>query len=169
MAQPFGYSEIKVPIARVMSSELPNKCILRPALANDMWNIRKLVFSAKLEPTQLRWSNFWVIECEEKIIACGQLRSYLGAQELGSLVVDSKWRSQGIGSYLAKHLIAQATQPLYLECASYLSNFYTRLGFTPVAMEDLPKALKWKFGFTQLATKIVPILSLKIMRYAASS
>jgi amino-acid N-acetyltransferase len=144
---------------------LPTGCILRPASASDIWQIRKLVFSAKLDPTQLRWQQFYVIECDNKIVACGQLRSFSGTQELSSLVVVPAWRKQGLGSYLVKHLIQQASQPLYLECASWLEQFYTGFGFVSISWREVPSPLKEKFRMTQLATKIVPIMSLKVMQY----
>ncbi|NJL62944.1 MAG: GNAT family N-acetyltransferase [Methylacidiphilales bacterium] len=144
---------------------LPVNHHLRRANVEDMWKIRKLVFSAKLEPTQLRWSNFWVIETEGEIIACGQLRSHGEVQELGSLVVTAKWHKQGLGGYLTQHLIQQATKPLYLECASWLTSFYRRFGFVEVSLQNLPQPLKRKFGFTQFLTSIFPIISLKIMQY----
>lgn len=145
---------------------LPPECVLRPASAEDIWAIRKLVLSAKLDPTQLRWFQFWVIEFEGRIVACGQLRSFSGAQELGSLVVASGWRDRGLGSYLVNHLIQSATQPLYLEClGSRLAKFYTRFGFVPIAWQDLPQSLRGKFGFSQLASALFPIISVKIMQY----
>lgn len=150
---------------RDMSFVLPSQCVLRPAHASDIWQIRKLVFSAKLDPTQLRWQQFFVIECDSKIVACGQLRSFSGAQELGSLVVVPAWRNQGLGSCLVKHLIKQSTQPLYLECASRLTQFYTSFGFLPISWKEVPSPLKWKFGITQLATKVVPIMSVTVMQY----
>ncbi|MGH2414350.1 MAG: GNAT family N-acetyltransferase, partial [Microcystaceae cyanobacterium] len=129
------------------------------------WSIRKLVFLAKLDPTQLRWSQFWVIECEEKIVACGQLRSFPEAQELGSIVVAKRWRNKGLGTYLTKHLIQTATQPLYLEClGSQLTSFYTRLGFVPVSWQELPPSLKLKFGFSTLAATLFR-LPLNLMQY----
>jgi amino-acid N-acetyltransferase len=150
------------------SSSLPADCILRPGATSDMWAIRRLVLSANLDPTQLRPEQFWLIECQGKIVACGQLRSFEGAQELGSLVVAPAWRDRGLGSYLAQHLILQATQPLYLEClGDKLVRFYTRLGFVPVAGEELPPSLKWKFGITQLAAKLLPFLHLTLMQYRA--
>lgn len=144
---------------------LPNSCILRPASAQDIWSIRKLVFSAKLDPTQLNWRQFLVIEFEEKLVACGQLRNFEDAQELGSLVVVKKWRKQGLGTILTKHLIQQATQPLYLECLGQkLEYFYSRLGFVPISLAELPPSLKFKFGISQLARKIfkIPVI---IMEY----
>lgn len=152
------------------SCSLPPGCILRPARATDIWIIRKLVLSAKLDPTQIRWSQFWVIEREGRIVACGQLRSFPEAQELGSLVIARAWRGRGLGSYLVKHLIQEATQPLYLEClGSKLAQFYTRFGFVPVSWQELPPPLKRKFGLSKLVSTIFPIISVKLMQYQGSS
>lgn len=131
---------------------LPTGCVLSTATAEDMGAIRKLVLGARLDPTQLRWQQFWVIRWEKQIVACGQLRSFSGAQELGSLVVAQPWRDRGLGTYLAKHLIQQATETLYLECLGQrLEKFYTRLGFIPIAWQAVPQSLKLKFGISQLA------------------
>ena len=149
---------------------IPSGCVLRPARTGDIWAIRKLVLSAKLDPTQLRWSQFWVIECEGRVVACGQLRSFPGAQELGSIVVESAWRSRGLGSLLVKHLIGEATEPLYLEClGSRLAKFYTRFGFKAIAWQELPESLKLKFGISQMASKVLPMISVTLMQYQGSS
>ncbi len=148
---------------------LPNGSVIRRATAKDLWPIRKLVLSAKLDPTQLRWQQFWVIDCEGKVIACGQLRSFGEAQELGSLVVAKDWRNQGLGTILSKHLIHQATQPLYLEClGQYLASFYRRLGFVPVSWQTLPRPLKFKFGLSQLAKTVLRV-PVQIMQYQDST
>jgi amino-acid N-acetyltransferase len=148
------------------SCSLPPGCILRPARATDIWLIRKLVLSAKLDPTQIRWSQFWVIECQGRLVACGQLRSFPEAQELGSLVVAPAWRGRGLGRYLVQHLIQEATQPLYLEClGNRLAQFYTRFGFVPVSWQELPPPLKRKFGLSKLVSTIFPIISVKLMQY----
>jgi amino-acid N-acetyltransferase len=147
------------------SPSLPPGCILRLARASDIWPIRKLVLTAKLDPTQLRWSQFWVIECAGHLVACGQLRRYSGVQELGSLVVASTWRDRGLGTYLTQHLIQEATQPLYLEClGSRLARFYTRLGFVPVSWGELPRSLKLKFGVSTLAAVLLRI-PVRLMHY----
>lgn len=154
----------------MLTSSLPLGCLIRPARASDLWTIRKLVFSAKIDPTQLRWSQFWVIEYEDNIVACGQLRSFPGAQELGSLVVTPAWQNRGLGSYLVKYLIEQATQPLYLEClGSKLAQFYRRFGFVSVSWQELPQPLKWKFGFSILVSKVFPMISVQIMQYQGAS
>lgn len=128
--------------------------LIRAARPEDMGAIRRLVLSAMLDPTQLRWSQFWVIEAEGKVIACGQLRNFPGAQELGSVVVDRNFRGQGLGSRLIQHLMHQATQPLYLECVGKkLAQYYTRFGFVPVSWRELPPSLQRKFGLSALAAK----------------
>jgi len=144
---------------------LPNSCNLRPASAKDIWSIRKLVLTAKLDPTQLRWERFWLIEFEGKLVACGQLRNFEDAQELGSLIVVKSWQKCGLGTTLAQHLIQQATKPLYLECLGQkLEYFYSRLGFVPISLAELPQSLKFKFGISQLGRKIfkIPVI---IMEY----
>jgi len=146
---------------------LPSGCILRRATSADKWSILSLVFSAKLDPTQLRWQQFSVIECEGNLIACGQLRNFLGAQELGSLVVAPNWRNRGLGSLLTQHLINQATEPLYLEClGEQLSKFYKRFGFICVSFENLPPSLKGKFRVSQLAKRLlrVPVVFMQYQK-----
>ncbi|WGV23322.1 GNAT family N-acetyltransferase [Halotia branconii] len=140
------------------SLSLPRGCILRKATSAEQWSIRFLVFSAKLDPTQLRWQQFWVIECNKDLVACGQLRNFSGVQELGSLVVTQTWRNHGLGTFLTQYLINTATQPLYLEClGERLAQFYSRFGFVPVSFEDLPQSLKSKFGISQLAKKLIRV------------
>ncbi|UIE36350.1 GNAT family N-acetyltransferase [Leptodesmis sichuanensis] len=135
---------------------LPSGCILRPATQADIWPIRWLVLSVPLDPTQLRWQQFWVIEFEKKMIACGQLRSFEEAQELGSLVVAKGWRDRGVGSILARHLIQEATQPLYLECLGQrLAAYYRRFGFEPVDWEKLPRSLQRKFGTSKTVATLL--------------
>lgn len=149
------------------SFSLPPQCTIRPASAQDIKSIRRLVWSAKLDPTQLRWQQFWAIECDGKLAACGQLRNFAGAQELGSLVVAKDWRDRGLGSYLTKYLIQQATEPLYLEClGDRLASFYTRFGFTEVSVQELPQSLKFKFGLSQLGKTLFRI-PVTIMQYQA--
>jgi len=139
-------------------ASLPADCLLRPAGAGDLGIIRRLVWTARLDPTQLRWQQFWVVEQAGEVIACGQLRTFHRAQELGSVVVQPQWRSRGIGSYLIEHLMRQATQPLYLEClGKRLTQFYTRFGFVPVDWSTLPPSLRWKFGLPMLAARFLGV------------
>lgn len=151
------------------SARLPDACVLRPAQREDGWAIRRLVMGALLDPTQLRWQQFWVIECEGKIIACAQLRQFPDAQELGSLVVAKKWRNKGLGTLLIQHLIQRANQPLYLEClGDRLASFYQRMGFVPISQQDLPQSLQRKFGTSQVVAELLR-LPLRILHYPNES
>jgi amino-acid N-acetyltransferase len=147
------------------SAQLPDDCVLHPARREDAWAIRRLVMGARLDPTQLRWQQFWIIECGGKIVACAQLRTFPDAQELGSLVVAKDWRNRGLGTFLSQHLIQQANQPLYLEClGDRLANFYQHLGFVPTAWQDLPWSLQRKFGASKFAAGLLR-LPLRILHY----
>jgi amino-acid N-acetyltransferase len=142
------------------SADLPSGCLLRRATDADLGAIRWLVLTVPLDPTQLRWQQFWVIECEQTVIACGQLRSFEGAQELGSMVVAKRWRDRGFGTILVHQLIQEANQPLYLECLGpRLVTYYQRFGFEPVEWGELPRSLQRKFGFSQ---KLASVLRLPL-------
>ena len=134
---------------------LPAGCVLRAAREADMPAIRTLVRGARLDPTQLRYRQFRVIECAGQIVACGQLRRFAGAQELGSLVVRSEWRGLHLGALLITHLIEAADAPLYLECRGELTTLYQRYGFVPVRWRDLPRSLQPKFGLSRLFSTVV--------------
>ncbi len=143
---------------------LPLGCSLRAATEADGPAIRSLIQAERLDPTQLRPSQFWVIEHKGVIVACGQLRRFTGAQELGSLVVAPAWRDQGLAAALIARLIATATEPLYLECQGKLAPFYRRFGFRPVAWRSLPRGLKPKFGLSKVFATLFR-QSLAIMQY----
>ena len=134
--------------------ELLEKCNIRKAIPQDIWAIRWLVLAAFLDPTQLKVEQFWVIELDKKIIACGQLRNFDKAQELGSVVVKKNYRNQGLGTYLTQHLIEESTAPLYVEClGDKLKNFYQRFGFVEVNFEMSSSSLPKKFRRTKTLTK----------------
>lgn len=133
---------------------LPPGCVLRRAQAADAAAIRALVRAARLDPTQLRWPQFWVITHAGRLIACGQLRRFPGAQELGSLVVDPAWRGQGLGGVLIRRLIQSARRPLFLECQAGLAPYYQRFGFVLVSWRTAPPPLKWKFGLSRLVSTL---------------
>jgi amino-acid N-acetyltransferase len=141
------------------------RMVIRPARAGEGWRIRFLILSAWLDPTGIDPSRFHVVERGGKVIACGQLRPFADALELGSLVVAPAWRGQGIGTALTQYLIERAGKPLYLEClGSRLVTFYARFGFVPVAIGELPLAIARKFRTTAAISRVLN-LPLTIMHY----
>ena len=137
------------------AASLPTGAIVRTAGPGDAAAIRQMVRAARLDPTQLRWPQFLVIERDGAIIACGQLRRFRGAQELGSLVVVPSWQGRGLGGLLVRHLIARATAPLYLECQGALVAYYARFGFTSVSWRTIPaRDLRLKFALSALFSRL---------------
>ncbi len=159
---PSNASEHNHPAAE--KATLPAGCLLRPARAEEMPVLRRMVWAERLDPTQLHWPQFWVVEHNGHIIACGQLRRFPGARELGSLVVLPEWRGRGVGSALVRHLVSQADAPVFLECAAPLAPFYERLGFRRVGWGELPWPLKVKFGLTRALAFLVG-RRVAVMRY----
>ncbi|BAZ05771.1 GNAT family N-acetyltransferase [Calothrix sp. NIES-3974] len=130
--------------------------LIRPATASEIWTIRKLVLSAKLDMTQLRSQQFLVIEFDGRIIGCGQLREFPDAQELGSLVVVKKYRQQGLATLLIQKLLEIATKPVYLECLGQkLADFYTHRGFVEVDYHHLPSSLQAKYRLSHITKNII--------------
>lgn len=147
------------------SLSLPHDYILRKAKPIDLWLIAFLILKAKLDPTQLNWQKFWIIEYYGRLVAFGQLRNFHLAQEIGSLYVVPDFRNQGLGTILIKHLVAQANQPLYLKCSKEeLKVFYSKRGFKTVGFEDLPRPLKFKFYIFNVRKKLLHT-SLTFMKY----
>jgi amino-acid N-acetyltransferase len=137
---------------------LPAGCQLRPAQATDLGAIRWLIIRAMLDPTQVRWQQFWVVVHANQVIACGQLRRYGLAQELGSLVVQPSWRGQGIGTGLTRHLIHQAEGRLYLEClGNGRAEFYARFGFAEADWGAMPAEIAAKFRLSRTLSRVLPI------------
>lgn len=136
-------------------------------MAHDQWPICWLVLSVGLDPTQLRWSQFWVIEKEERVVGCGQLRQFEDAQELGSLVIARSHRHQGLGRTLTQHLIQHASKPLYLECLGQKRvQFYEQLGFKVADLADIAPSLQPKFTLTHRLARVLP-LPLVVMKYGS--
>jgi ribosomal protein S18 acetylase RimI-like enzyme len=78
-----------------------------------------------------------VAEIEGRAIASGQLALHCGNGEIGSLIVAPSHRRQGIGTAIARALIAQARQHRVrtLEISAnvespWIRAWYERLGFT---------------------------------------
>jgi amino-acid N-acetyltransferase len=103
------------------------------------------------------WADFWVIEQNDRLVACAKLRCYSRYSVLNDLFVVPELRDRGLGSYLIASLGKKATKPLYLTCLPSLVQFYMRLGFTPISINHLSPLLQFDLGIPNQLT-VVPLV-----------
>ncbi|MEW6505766.1 MAG: GNAT family N-acetyltransferase, partial [Chloroflexota bacterium] len=97
----------------------------------DARQIRRLIYSERLNPLGLDWRRFWLAVDESgKMIGCGQVKPHWdGSRELASIAVVRNWRGRGVASAIIRQLLAENPPPLYLTCRAELTGFYARFGF----------------------------------------
>jgi N-acetylglutamate synthase-like GNAT family acetyltransferase len=114
--------------------------LIRPALIGDSRPIRDLIHQVGINPMGLDWPRFLVaVTPEGKVIGCGQIKPH-GAEirELASIAVDSGYRGNGIARMIITSLLSNSPMPIYLMCRSALGPFYTKFGFSPSELIDMP-------------------------------
>jgi len=116
-----------------------NQLRIRPAVADDSSAIKALVRAARINPTGLKWPRFLVADHNlEEVIACAQIKPHRDrSHELASLVVDPRFRNQGIARLLVEHLTETHEGELYLMCRSSLGDFYEKLGFEVITESQM--------------------------------
>ncbi|MCA9907561.1 MAG: GNAT family N-acetyltransferase, partial [Anaerolineae bacterium] len=119
----------------------PSAYTIRRAVESDQPVICRLVRSECLNPRDVHWQNFLVVENGSRIIGIGQIRLHGAVKELGSLVVLPEYRGQGVASALIAALEAQAGYPLYLMCANDKVAYYQRFGYAVLDDMDIPTAI----------------------------
>jgi N-acetylglutamate synthase-like GNAT family acetyltransferase len=99
-----------------------------------------MVRSARINPTGLDWHRFIVaVSPDGRVVGCGQIKPHSdGSRELASIVVEPDFRGQGIARLVIEQLLIMNPPPLYLMCRSRLGDFYTRFGFRPLTIEEMP-------------------------------
>ena len=124
---------------------------VRPAAIGDVPTILHLleIYSAQgnLLPRTMNelyrhLRDFFVIEADNKIAACGALEIF--TEDLGevrSLVVDDAWKGKGLGRRLVEQLIheARAIGLKRLMALTYVPEFFHKLGFKTVSKDTLPE------------------------------
>jgi amino-acid N-acetyltransferase len=127
---------------------------IRPAREPERWTIRRIVWRARINPTELDWQRFLVAETAGRIVGVGQVKPHKdGSRELASLAVIPSHQRQGIGAQIIRALLARETGIVYLVCASRLASYYARFGFQHIERAAMPPsfrrmapALRWWNG-----------------------
>ncbi len=135
-------------LTRAVKSAAP---IIRPAAIDDVPYIHHLIeiYAAQgnLLPRPMselyrHLRDFFVIETQGKVAACGALEIFTEALgEVRSLVVDDEFKGQGFGRMLVQRLIeeARAIGLRRLMALTYVAPFFHKLGFKTVAKDTLPE------------------------------
>lgn len=130
---------------------------LRRATRSDLRQIRRLIYSERLNPLGLDWRRFWLAVDEDgQMIGCGQVKPHRdGSRELASIAVRPEWRRRGAASAIIRRLLAEHPAPLYLTCRAELVGFYARFGFGAVEHPaELPPYFRRVAQFSQWLSRL---------------
>lgn len=112
---------------------------IRPAHVNEQWAIRWIVWRARINPFDLKWHRFLVVEIDGNIVSVGQVKPHRdGSRELASIAVIPSCQGKGIGSNLVRALLARELDTLFLTCRAPLESYYARFGFRRAPVQELP-------------------------------
>ncbi len=92
------------------------------------------------------WQHYWVMEREQRLIACSRLTCHHTYAVLSDVVVAADWRQLGVGSQLLSGITLPSDRPIYLACRSELVEFYQRFGFQPFCPKALTAYLRRELG-----------------------
>ena len=115
--------------------------IVRPANKEEFPAIRALIHAVQINPTGLAWRRFLVaVTGTGELIGCGQIKPHSdGSRELASIAVQTQFRGQGAARAIIEALLERETRrPLYLMCRAGLGPLYTKFGFRPATIEEMP-------------------------------
>jgi N-acetylglutamate synthase-like GNAT family acetyltransferase len=102
-----------------------------------------MVRGAGLNPLNLQWQRFLIVEDGGRMVGAGQVRRHPGnVAELASLVVDLDYRGRGIGDALVYALMDREQGPVWLMCQNQMAGYYARFGFTVAAHAAIPSGLR---------------------------
>lgn len=110
-----------------------------------------MVLRAGLDPTTLRWQNFFIAhDAAGAIAGIAQIKPYTDCREFGSLVVVPHHRRQGVGAMLVEHALAGESGDVFLLCGVQRVPYYRKFGFVVIDRADAPRTLRRKLGFAGL-------------------
>ena len=125
---------------------------IRSATADDQGAIVALVRSERLNPTGIDWPHFVVAIDGNKLIGAAQIRKHKdGSRELGSLVVDRRWRGQGVAACLIETLLASEPGRVLVITGQVRTAYFARWGFRPLETSRAPAAIQFNYYMGRMA------------------
>jgi len=132
---------------------------IRPATEHDQAQILALARGERVKPFGLHWQNFVVAEQEQRIVGAVQLRKHgNGSLELGSLLVATPLRNQGIAAHLIDRRLEGVTGRVLMITGRRYADHYRRWGFVRIAPAAAPSSIRLHYWMGHLGGRVVSIL-----------
>jgi N-acetylglutamate synthase-like GNAT family acetyltransferase len=132
---------------------------IRPASEHDQAQILKLARGERVKPFGLHWQNFVVAEKHHRIIGAVQLRAHRdGSYELGSLVVETASRGQGIAGRLIDKLLDGRPGRILIITGRAYADHYRRWGFAQIAPGSAPPTVRLNYWLGHVGGRIMSLI-----------
>lgn len=117
---------------------------VRPATEADSDAIRSLIHEAGINPRDLNWRRFLVVDDNGEVVACAQVRVHKqGTRELASVAVLEARRGEGLGRRISEAAIArEPRRPLFLYAEADNVPYWSRFAFVEVDDDGLPPDIR---------------------------
>jgi N-acetylglutamate synthase-like GNAT family acetyltransferase len=132
---------------------------IRPATEKDQAQILALARGERIKPFGLVWPNFVVAEQSGRLVGAVQLRSHRdGSLELGSLVVATPLRKQGIAARLIERRLEGVTGRVLIITGRRYAGHYSRWGFARIAPAAAPSSIRLHYWMGHLGGRLMSVL-----------
>jgi len=84
----------------------------------------------------------FILRNEQQIICSAKLKTLEGSLLLTGVACDPDHQHQGYASQLVKQLLEKQQQSIFCFPYAHLEDFYQRLGFTHLAVEEAPEEIQ---------------------------
>lgn len=91
------------------------------------------------------YSQFWLLEYRSKLIGYARLSS--DGYSIFRHLYITVGLEQGLDTNLIRHTIGSANKPIYVSCSAEAAKLFTDIGFSPIAIQNLPKKLRFGARF----------------------
>jgi len=141
---------------------------IRPARAADHDEVEALLRRAELPPDGLDeqfGDAYAVAEAEGRIVGAAGMEVHGDAGLLRSVAVDAAWRGRGLGEALTRERLAWAEArglaDVYL-LTNTAAGYFPRLGFTSVARERVPEAVRGSLQFSSICPSSAAVMAVRL-------
>lgn len=132
---------------------------IRPATEQDQAQICALARGERVKPMGLNWPNFVVAEQAGRLVGAVQIRTHGdGSLELGSLMVCSALRGQGIAARLIERRLDGVTSRILMITGRRYADHYRQWGFAPIAPTAAPRSIRIHYWVGHLVGGIASAL-----------